>query len=266
MARTKLTARKCNDGIARMAARVRREQEEEEPEEPILIEDDEEEEQEERPPHYRQVNVSVTNGEGIGGCPRMLCKMLEDLGYEKPPQYRGTEAVEEGVTKWFVEVHIFAPHSSNGVYEVERIHRAIAARSCFEDGIRDAARQALLVIRSRFRDDLEHTEYAHYPHRASGHTYVHVDSVHAPGQYKLKRQVELTRALTKDLDNTTEELEYWRTKYVKAAQTIRGLKRRLPQDLELSSDEETDESTPYSPDRRNATRAPPAYIPNPDED
>jgi hypothetical protein len=36
-----------------------------------------------------------------------------------------------------------------GVYVVERIHAAIASRCSFHAGIRDAARQAYMVIRSR---------------------------------------------------------------------------------------------------------------------
>jgi hypothetical protein len=45
---------------------------------------------------------------------------------------------------------------------------------------------------------------------------------HAPNSqnFKLKKQVELTTALTKELDSITEEVKFWQEKYKEAMKTI----------------------------------------------
>jgi hypothetical protein len=136
--------------------------------------------------------------------PKMLYKMLKELGYEKQPEYFGTEVTYEGSKSvWHVQVYIFSPKPLRGVYEVEKIHAAIASRHSFHAGIRDAARQAYMVIYSRHYQLLDGTEYAHFPQRASGSAYIHVEPVQDEGNFKLKKQVVLTATLTKELDSTT---------------------------------------------------------------
>jgi uncharacterized HAD superfamily protein len=84
--------------------------------------------------------------------------------------------------------------------------------------------------------------------------------------FKLKKQVDLTTVLTKELDSTTEEVEFWQEKYEEAMKIIRKLKRHCPQDMETLSEEETEEFTPTSQPRKMATHAPPIYvIPNNDD-
>jgi hypothetical protein len=48
--------------------------------------------------------------------------------------------------------------------------------------------------------------------------------------FKLKKQVELTTALSKELDSTMKEVEFWQEKYEEAIKTIRKLKHHCPQD------------------------------------
>jgi hypothetical protein len=143
---------------------------------------------------------------------------------------------------------------------VEKIYAAIASRCSFNTRICDDARQAYMVICSRHRQLLDRTKYAHFPQRASGSTYIHVEPVQDEWNFKLKKQVALIATLTKELDSTTEEVEFWQGKYEEAMKTIRKMKHRYPQDLETLSDEETEEFSPHSPPRKLATRAPPAYV------
>jgi hypothetical protein len=178
--------------------------------------------------------------------------MLQELGYEKQPKYFGTQVT--------YEVYIFSPKPLRGVYKVEKINAAIASRRSFHAGIRDAARQAYMVIRSLHCQLLDGTEYAHFPQRASGSAYIHVELIHDEGNFKLKKQVALTATHTKELDSTTEEVEFWQGKYEEAMKTIRKMKRRYPQDLETFLDEETEEFSPHSPPRKMATRAPLVHI------
>jgi hypothetical protein len=210
---------------------------------------------------YWDIRKFHNDGLEAGKIPKMLWKMLQELGYEKQPEYFGTRITYEGSEPvWHVQVYIFTPKPFRGVYEVERIHAAIASRRSFPAGICDAAHQAYMAVRSRHCQLLDRTEYAHFPQRASGSTYIYVKPVQEKGNFKLKKQVALTTALTKELDSTTEEVEFWQEKYEEAMRTIRKMKRRHPQDLETLSDEETEEFTPHSPPRKMAMCAPPTYI------
>jgi hypothetical protein len=92
---------------------------------------------------------------------------------------------------------------------VEKIHAAIASSRYFNAGICDASRQAYMVIRSRHCQLLDGTGYAHFPQGASGSVYIHVEHVQDEGNFKLRKQVALTSTLTKELDSTTEEVEFW---------------------------------------------------------
>jgi hypothetical protein len=141
--------------------------------------------------------------------PKMLWKMLQEVGYEKQPEYFGTQVTYEGSEPvWHVQDYIFTPKPLRGAYEVEKIHAAIASRCSFHAGICDAAHKAYMVIRSHHRQLLDGTEYAHFPQRASGSAYILVKPVQDEGNFKLKKQVALTATLTKELDSTTEEVEF----------------------------------------------------------
>jgi hypothetical protein len=94
-----------------------------------------------------------------------------------------------------------------------------------------------------------------------------VEPVPDSRNFKLKKQVELTTALTKELDSSMEEVEFWQEKYEEAMKTIRMLKCHYPQDVQTLSEEETEEFTLASPPRKMATCAPLVYvIPNNDDD
>jgi hypothetical protein len=79
--------------------------------------------------------------------------------------------------------------------------------------------------------------------------------------------VKLTTALTKELDSTMEEVEFWQEKFEEAMKTIQKLKRHYPQGVKTLSNEETEEFTLASPPHKMVTHAPPVYvIPNNDVD
>jgi hypothetical protein len=159
------------------------------------------------------------------------------------------------------------PKPLQGVFEVEKIHAAIAPRRNFYAGIHDAAHKVYMVTHSRHRQLLDGMKYAHFPQWASGFTYIHVERVPDSTNFKLKKQVELITALTKELDSTTEKVEFCQEKYEEAMKTIWKLKRCCPQGMETLSMEETKQFIPTSPPRKMATRAPSVYIiPNNDDD
>jgi hypothetical protein len=57
---------------------------------------------------YRDVHKFRNNGLEAGKIPKMLWKMLEELGYEKQPEYFGTQVTYEGSEPiWHIQVYIF---------------------------------------------------------------------------------------------------------------------------------------------------------------
>jgi hypothetical protein len=124
-----------------------------------------------------------------------------------------------------------------------------------------------MVSHSRHRQLLDGTKYSRFPQHASGSTYIHVEPVPDSRNIKLKKQVDLTTTLTKELDSTTEEVEFGQEKYEDVMKIAQKMKRHCPQDLETLSEEETKKFTQTSPPRKMATCAPPVYIiPNNDDD
>jgi hypothetical protein len=215
---------------------------------------------------YIDVRKFQHDRSNAGKISKMLWKILQELGYEKQPRYYGTQVTYEGSEPVrHVQVYIFTPKPFRGIFEVEKIHAAIAPKRTFYAEIQDATCPVYMVTHSG--QLLDGMEYAHFPQRASGSAYIHVEHVPDSRNFKLKKQVELTTALAKELDSTMEEVEFWQEKYEEAMKTIRKLKRHYPQGVETLSNEETEEFTPASPPRKMAARAPVVYvIPNNDDD
>jgi hypothetical protein len=159
------------------------------------------------------------------------------------------------------------PKPLRGVFEVEKIHAAIALRCTFYAGIRDAALQAYIFTHSCHHQLLAGMKYAHFSQQTSGCTYIHVEPILDSRNFKLKKQVNLTTVLTKELDSTTEDVEFWQDKYEEVMKIIWKLKCYSPHDLETLFEEETEEFTPTLSPRKMATCAPPIYvIPHNDDD
>jgi hypothetical protein len=184
-------------------------------------------------------------------------------------------ALENGFTdflqifqkKFHLQAYIFTPKPFRGIFEVEKIHAVITPRCTFYAGIQDAACPAYMATHSCHRQPLDGMEYAHFPQRASGSTYIHIELVPDSRNFKLKKQVELTTALPKELDSTMEEVKFRQEKYEEAIKTIRKLKHHCPRGVETLSDEEMEEFTLASPPCKMVTHAPPFYvIPNNDDD
>jgi hypothetical protein len=113
---------------------------------------------------YHDVRKFQHDGSNAGKIPKMLWKMLQELGYEKQSKYCGTQATYEGFKPvWHVQFYIYIPKPIRGVFEVEKIHAAIALRCNFYAGICYAARQAYMVTCSHHRQLLDGTVYAHFP-------------------------------------------------------------------------------------------------------
>jgi hypothetical protein len=87
-----------------------------------------------------------------------------------------------------------------------------------------------------------------------------VEPVPDSRNFKLKKQVDRTTVLTKELDSTMEEVEFWQEKYRETMKIVRRLKHHYPQDMETLFEEETEEFTPTAPPHKMDTHAPPIYV------
>jgi hypothetical protein len=142
---------------------------------------------------YWDVHKFQNNGLEVGKIPKMLSKMLHAIGYEKQPEYFGSQGTYEGSEPiWHVQVYIFTPKPLSGVFEVEKFHAAIVPRCSFNDGICEATHHACKVTRSRHCQLLDGIEYVHFLQRASGSTYIYVELVHDERNFKLMKQITLT--------------------------------------------------------------------------
>jgi hypothetical protein len=112
---------------------------------------------------YKDVRKFQHDGSNAGKISKTLWKILQELGYEKQPRYYGTQATYEGSEPvWHVQVYIFTHKPFRGIFEVEKIHAAIAPRCTFYAEIWDAACLAYMVTRSCHRQLLDGMEYAHF--------------------------------------------------------------------------------------------------------
>jgi hypothetical protein len=63
---------------------------------------------------YYDVHKFCNDGLEAGKIPEMLWKMLQELGYEKQPEYFGTQGTYEGSEPvWHIQVYIFTPKCNN---------------------------------------------------------------------------------------------------------------------------------------------------------
>jgi hypothetical protein len=62
---------------------------------------------------YRDVRKFQNDGLEAGKIPKMFWKILQELGYEKQPEYFGTQVTYEGSKNvWHVQLYLFTPKPS----------------------------------------------------------------------------------------------------------------------------------------------------------
>jgi hypothetical protein len=139
----------------------------------------------------------------------MLWKMLQELGYEKQPRYYGTQVMYEASEPvWYVQVYIFTPSPSE---EFLRPRRSMPPS--LQD-VPSTLEFVMLLIKLTWSlihviaNSWMERSMPIFPQWASGSTYIHVEPEPDPRNIKLKKQVKLTTVLTKELDSTTEEVEF----------------------------------------------------------
>jgi hypothetical protein len=134
------------------------------------------------------------------------------LGYGVSPLFIGTLSFLQGTTYlWNVRVVMYEKLTTNRIYRTHQVIEAAALRMSFEAGIHDATRQVLVVLCHEEDDQMEHSQYHHFPSQAREGA----DAVVLPTGDRdhvgcLSDQVRLTRVLNEELDQAAKEIcHFW---------------------------------------------------------
>jgi hypothetical protein len=151
---------------------------------------------------------SHSDGQNAGYFLRTLWNMLLALGYSEPPLFIGVLRLLRGNSHlWRVRVIIYERPTTDRIRRIRRMVEATTPRWTFEGGMREVVREALALLRHEAKEQMEQSQYRHFPSR----TQEGVEAVvMAAGDRDhigcFADQVKLTGALVRDLDEAIKEV------------------------------------------------------------
>jgi hypothetical protein len=107
--------------------------------------------------------------DGQNACyfPRTLWTVLLALGSSEPPLFIGTlRLLHENSYLWRVRVVIYERPTIDRIHRSRQVADTPALRWMFEAGMREVAREALAVLQHEADEQMEHSQYHHFPSRA----------------------------------------------------------------------------------------------------
>jgi hypothetical protein len=105
-------------------------------------------------------------------------------------------------------VVIYERPTTNRIYHIRQVVEAPALRWMFEAGMREAAREALAVLRHEVNEQMAHSQYRHFLNRAEeGAEVVILPAGCHDRMGCFTDQVKLTHALVRDLDEAIKEVK-----------------------------------------------------------
>jgi hypothetical protein len=152
---------------------------------------------------------SHSDGQDAGYFPRTLRTVLLALGSSEPPLFIEIPRLLRGNSYlWRVHVVIYERPTTDRIRRIHQVVEAPAPRWMFKAGMREAAREALIILRHLADEKISHSQYRHFPSRAEeGAEAV----ILAAGGHDHMRcftdQVKLTRALVQNLDEAIKEVK-----------------------------------------------------------
>jgi hypothetical protein len=163
-----------------------------------------------RTPPHRNVGPreSHSDGQNAGYFPRTLRNMVLALGYSEPPLFISVPRLLHGNSYlWRVCVIIYERPATVHICRICHVVKAITPRWMFEGGMREAARDALALLRPEVEEQMEQSYYCHFP----SHAWEGVEVVVMPMGDRdnigcFADQVKLTRALVWDIDEVLKEV------------------------------------------------------------
>jgi hypothetical protein len=107
---------------------------------------------------------SHSDGQEAGYFPRTLRTMLLALGSSEPPLFIGISRLLRGNSYlWRVCVVIYERSTTDRIRHIRQVVEAPAPRWTFEAGMREAAREALVILRHEADEQMAHSQYRHFP-------------------------------------------------------------------------------------------------------
>jgi hypothetical protein len=122
-----------------------------------------------RAPPCRDVVPTESHSDGLeaGYFPRTLLTVLLVLGSSEPPLFIGILRLLRGNSYlWHVRVVIYERSTTDRIRRIRQVVEAPAPRWTFEAGMREAAHEALAVLRHEADEQMAHSQYCHFPRRA----------------------------------------------------------------------------------------------------
>jgi hypothetical protein len=196
--------------------------------------------------------------------PKLLWKVLQEQGHKVPPMYIGDcNPLGDEAYTWNVTIVIFKPNQT--YQEVLREHQAIAPWRYFEDGVQDAARQALQVACSMNRPHMENTSFVHLPQRRSGTLKLVTEQTEYDDDPRLTTTVDALSTFARRLDAAEDELAYMHERFDKLRKEYIEMQTYLTMDGEDNNEQEMDfnfrpKPKPRSPCRKKL-RAEQMFVP-----
>jgi hypothetical protein len=140
---------------------------------------------------------SHSDGQDISYFPRTLRTVLLALGSSEPPLFIGTPRLLRGNSYlWRVCVVIYERPTTNRIRRIRQVVEALEPRWTFQAGMREAAREALVILRHEADGQMAHSQYHHFPSRSEeGAEAIILPTGGHDHMGCLANQVKLTRAL-----------------------------------------------------------------------
>jgi hypothetical protein len=107
---------------------------------------------------------SHSDGQEAGYFPRTLRTVLLALGSSEPPLFiRISRLLRGNSYLWRVCVVIYERSTTDRIRHIRQVVEAPAPRWTFEAGMREAAREALVILRHEADEQMAHSQYRHFP-------------------------------------------------------------------------------------------------------
>jgi hypothetical protein len=119
-----------------------------------------------RAPPRRNVvpTESHSGGQNAGYFPRTLQTVLLVLGYSEPPLFVSVpRLLRRNAYLWCARVIIYERPTTDHIRRIHHMVEATTPRWTFEGGMREAAREALAPLRHEAEEQMEQSQYHHFP-------------------------------------------------------------------------------------------------------
>jgi hypothetical protein len=162
------------------------------------------------PPRWNAVPTeSHSDGQDAGYFLRTLWTVLLALGSSELPLFIGTLRLLRGnLFLSRVRVVIYERPTTDCIRRIRQVVEAPAPRWTFEDSMREAAREALVILRHEADEQMAHSQYRHFLSRAEEGAEAIILPVGGHDHMGcFTDQVKLTRTLVQNLDEAIKEVK-----------------------------------------------------------